>query len=65
MTTANGGTYAGQYSCDIWVDNLEPTFLILYVELQVGVHARTAPNSTVNLQPANKKQRHMMRATDL
>ena len=25
MTSANGGTYAGQYSCDCWVDNLEST----------------------------------------
>ena len=25
MTSANGGNYAGQYPCDGWVDNLEPT----------------------------------------
>ena len=25
MTSTNGGTYAGQYACDDWVDNLEPT----------------------------------------
>ena len=25
MTSANGGIYAGQYPCDGWVDNLEPT----------------------------------------
>ena len=27
MTPANGGTYAGQYPCDGWVDNLETTLL--------------------------------------
>ena len=26
MTSANGGTYAGQYPCDGWVENLEPTY---------------------------------------
>ena len=25
MTSANGGTSAGQYPCDGWVDDLEPT----------------------------------------
>ena len=25
MTSANGGTYAGQYTCDGCVDNLKPT----------------------------------------
>ena len=29
MTSANGGNYAGQYSSDGWVDNLEPTFILL------------------------------------
>ena len=28
MTPANGGTYAGQYPCDGWVDSLEPTLLM-------------------------------------
>ena len=28
MTLVNGGTYAGQYPCDGWVDNLEPTLLM-------------------------------------
>ena len=28
MTSANGGTYARQYPCGGWVDNLEPTLLI-------------------------------------
>ena len=25
MSSANGGTYAGQYSCNGWVDDLKPT----------------------------------------
>ena len=29
MTPANGGTYAGQYPCDGWVDNLEPTAVVV------------------------------------
>ena len=29
MTSANGGNYAGQYSSDGWVDNLEPTLLLI------------------------------------
>ena len=28
MTSANGGTYGGQYPCDDWVDNLETTLSI-------------------------------------
>ena len=28
MTSTNGGTYAGQYACDDWVDNLETTLSI-------------------------------------
>ena len=31
MTSANGATYAGQYPCDGWVDNLEPTVLITII----------------------------------
>ena len=31
MTLVNGGTYAGHYPCDGWVDNLEPTVLIMTV----------------------------------
>ena len=27
MASAKGGTYAGQYSCDGWVDYREPTLL--------------------------------------
>ena len=30
MTSANGGTYAGRYPCDGWVDNLEPTPSVKY-----------------------------------
>ena len=30
MTSANGGTYAGQYPCDGWVDDLEPTPSVEY-----------------------------------
>ena len=29
MTSVSGGTYAGQYQCDGWVDNLEPTLFII------------------------------------
>ena len=29
MSSANGGTYARQYPCDGWVDNLEPTLLLI------------------------------------
>ena len=30
MTSASNGTYAGQYPCDGWVDNLEPTPSVEY-----------------------------------
>ena len=30
MTSANHGTYTGQYPCDGWVDNLEPTPSVEY-----------------------------------
>ena len=31
MTSANGGTYAGQYPCYCWVYNLEPTQVIAFL----------------------------------
>ena len=38
MTLANGGTYAGQYPCDGWVDNLEPTLLIAVICFLIQGH---------------------------
>ena len=28
-TSANGGTYAGQYPCDGWVENLKPAIIVV------------------------------------
>ena len=38
MTSANGGTYAGQYPCDGWVDSLEPTLLITVILFLIKRH---------------------------
>ena len=45
MTSANGGTYTGQYQCDGWVDNLEPTLFIgqIYFRIQ-GHHLKKTMN---------------------
>ena len=41
MTPSNGGTYAGQYPCDGWVDNLETTLLTtILFSLTQGQHPR-------------------------
>ena len=39
MIPANGGTYAGQYPCDGWIDNLEPTLLLVTYVLCFLIHA--------------------------
>ena len=38
MTSANGGTYARQYPCDGWVDNLEPTLLVTIIYFLIQAH---------------------------
>ena len=38
MTSANGGTYTGQYPCDGWVDNLEPTLLVTIIFFLIQGH---------------------------
>ena len=38
MTSANGGTYAGQYPCDGRVDNLKPTLLIHIIRFLIEGH---------------------------
>ena len=36
-TSANGGTYAGQYPCDGWVENLEPTLITITYCISLNV----------------------------
>ena len=43
MTTANGGTQAGQYPCDDWVDRLKPTLLITLFVFGFSDTVRTQP----------------------
>ena len=52
MTSANGGTYAGQYQCFGWVGNLEPTLLITTICFRMQGHN---PKKTVNELPTRQK----------
>ena len=48
MISANGGTYAGPYPCDGWVDKLKPTLLIAMICFWILQHK---PKKTINELP--------------
>ena len=43
MTSANGGTYSGEYPCDGWADNLEPTLLKNIICFLIQAHNLIEP----------------------
>ena len=52
MTSTNGGTYAGQYTCDGWVDKLEPTLFITIICFRIQ---RLNPKKTIHELPTRQK----------
>ena len=58
MTSANGGTYAGQYPCDGWVDNLESTLFATIICFRNQGHN---PKKTIHELPTRQKVSYFLR----
>ena len=52
MTSENDGTYAGQYPCDVWVYNLEPTLCITMPYFLIQGHNL---KKSINVIPIRRK----------
>ena len=65
----NGWTYAGQYPCDGWVDNPEPTLLLPVICFLIQVRRQSEENycdSLINhLQDKNQLVRTENRINDI